>query len=88
MFSGDGSLNLDGGAMSCIQTESTSNSEVLSPQLSQLDMADSIVGWQDWIIHGGLQPVEQIPDVNFQDLFASTEACFGTELNHALFFNL
>ncbi|XP_074564974.1 MYB-like transcription factor EOBI [Curcuma longa] len=88
MFSGCGSLNLDGGAMSRNRTESTSNSEVFSPELSQLDMADSIVGWQDSIVHGGLQPVEQIPDVNFHDLFASSEECFGIELNHALFFNL
>ncbi|KAG6532570.1 transcription factor LAF1-like [Zingiber officinale] len=65
MFSGNGSLNLDGGAMS----RSTSNSEVLSPELSQLDMADSIIDWKDSIIPGGLQPVEQIPDVNFHDLF-------------------
>ncbi|XP_074572566.1 uncharacterized protein LOC141829047 [Curcuma longa] len=82
---GSSNLNLEGGVMSThhVRTESSSNSQVLSPELSQ---PNGVLGWQDSSICGGLQPVEQISDVNFQDLFALTEAYTPFEFNQALLF--
>ncbi|KAG6505969.1 transcription factor LAF1-like [Zingiber officinale] len=84
IFGDNGSSNLEGGGTSHVRTESSSNSQVLSPELSQ---PDGVLGWQDSGICGGLQPVEQISDVNFHDLFALTEEAYTHfEFNQALLF--
>lgn len=75
IFGDNGSSILEGGS---------SNSQVLSPERSQ---TNSVLGWQqDSSICGGLQPVEQISDVNFHYLFALSEAYTPFELNQALLF--